>query len=169
MALPVRSDDPGQSGDGLGQVDGCVAEVETYFLSADLDVLGGQPVDRRWALGVEEEKRPGEAVFRLEGVVVQELACDVPAVFVVEWLRGAVPADGGDVDGGELVGASPADEVPGRLAVGGGVIGEPPVEIGLPTSLQCEVVGRQPVQESDGRVGALTCGYELLRGDGACC
>jgi hypothetical protein len=129
-------------GHGLGQLNGCIAEVETYFLSADLDVLGGQPVDRRRPLGIEEKKQPGEAVFGLEGVVVQEPACDVPAMFVVEWLSGAVPADGGDVDRGELVGVGPADEVPGRLAAGGIVVGEPPVEVGLPTGFQSEVVGR---------------------------
>ncbi|WP_307049824.1 hypothetical protein [Streptomyces achromogenes] len=46
MALAVRGDGAGQCGDGLGQLDGCIAEVETYCLGADLDVLGGQPVDR---------------------------------------------------------------------------------------------------------------------------
>ncbi|MFF1796525.1 hypothetical protein ACFVXQ_20275 [Kitasatospora sp. NPDC058263] len=136
-------------------------------MSADLDVLDGQPVDRRRPLCVEEKKQSREAAFGFEGVVVQEPACDVPALFVVEWLSGAVPANGGDVDSGELVGASPADEVPGRLTVGGGVVGEPPVEVGLLAGVQGEVVDCQPVQEGDGRVGALTCGYELLRGDGA--
>ncbi|MFJ1560936.1 hypothetical protein [Streptomyces mirabilis] len=167
VALAVRHDGAGEVGDGLRQLDGGVAEVETYFLDAGLDVLGGQPVDRRRPLGVKEEKQSGEAVFGLEGVVVQEPACGVPAVFVVERLCGAVPADGRDVDGGELVGAGPADEVPGCLAVGGGVVGEPPVEVSLLAGFQGEAVGRQPVQEGDGRVGALTCGGELLRGDGA--
>ncbi|MFI0501993.1 hypothetical protein ACH3WN_03900 [Streptomyces albogriseolus] len=143
VALAVRGDCAGQRGDGLGQLDGGVAEVETYFPSADLDVLGGRPVDCRRALGMEEQKQPGEAVFGLEGVVVQESACDVPALLGVEWLGGAVPADGGDVDGGELVGAGPADEVPGRMAVGGGVVGEPAVEVGLPAALQGEVAGRR--------------------------
>ncbi|MEU1212525.1 hypothetical protein ABZ424_08730 [Streptomyces sp. NPDC005790] len=116
-----------------------------------------------WAWRRKESR---ETVFGLEGVVVQEPACDVPAVLVIEWLSGAVPADGGDVDGGELDGAGPADEVPGCLAVGGGVVGEPQVEVGLSAGLQGEVVGGQPVQEGGGRVGALTCGYELLRGEG---
>jgi hypothetical protein len=117
-------------------------------------------------LGIEEEKEPCETVLGFEVFVVQEPACDVPAMLVIEWLSGAVPADGGDVDGGELVGASPADEVPGSLAVGGGVVGEPLVEVGLPAGVRGEVVGRQPVQEGDGRMGALTCGCELLRGEG---
>ncbi|MFG2585722.1 hypothetical protein [Streptomyces malaysiensis] len=107
VALAVRGDDAGQFGDGFGQLDGGIAEVEAYFLSADLNVLGGQPVDYRRPLGIEEEKQPGEAVFGLAGVVMQEPAGDVPAMFVIEWLGGAVPADGGDVDGGELVGAGP--------------------------------------------------------------
>ncbi|MCQ8836128.1 hypothetical protein [Streptomyces malaysiensis] len=107
VALAVRGDDAGQFGDGFGQLDGGIAEVEAYFLSADLNVLGGQPVDCRRPLGIEEEKQPGEAVFGLAGVVMQEPTGDVPAMFVIEWLGGAVPADGGDVDGGELVGAGP--------------------------------------------------------------
>lgn len=113
--------------------------------------------------GGDVQKKSCEAVVRFEGVVVEEPACDVPALFVVEWLSGAVPADGKDVDSGELVGTSPADEVPGRLAVGGGVGGEPSDKIALLTGLHGEVVGRQPVQEGDG-VGALTRGHELLRG-----
>ncbi|MEV8456847.1 hypothetical protein AB0467_22570 [Streptomyces sp. NPDC052095] len=56
VPLAVRDDSAGQLGDGLGQLNGCTAEVETYLLSADLDVLDGQSVDRRWPLCVEEEK-----------------------------------------------------------------------------------------------------------------
>ncbi|MER6277687.1 hypothetical protein ABT202_15520 [Streptomyces sp900105245] len=141
--------------------------MKTYLLSANLNVLCGQPVECRGPLGIEEEKQPGEAVFGLEGVVVQEPACGVPAVFVVDGLGGAVPADGWDMDRGEVVGAGPADEVAGRLAIGSQVVGEPPVEVGLPAGLQGSVVGCEPVQEGDGRVGALTCGHELLGDDEA--
>jgi hypothetical protein len=35
-----------------------------------------------WAL--EEDEQAGEAVFGLEGAVVQEPACGVPAVLVIE-------------------------------------------------------------------------------------
>ncbi|MGW7449937.1 hypothetical protein [Streptomyces sp. NPDC054787] len=84
MALAVRGDRAGQRGDGRGQLDEGIAAVETYFLRADLNVLGGQPVDCRRSFGIEEEQQPGEAVFGLEGVVVQGPAGDVPAVFVVE-------------------------------------------------------------------------------------
>src|SRR5690606_9724311 len=45
VAFAVRRDRAGEVGNGLGQLDGGVAEVETYFLDADLDVLDGQPVD----------------------------------------------------------------------------------------------------------------------------
>ncbi|MFF2408191.1 hypothetical protein [Streptomyces sp. NPDC058092] len=79
MALAVRDDHTGRSGDGLGQLDGCTAEVETYFLSADLDVLNGQPVDRRWPLCAEEKEQSCEAVFGFESAVVQEPACGVPS------------------------------------------------------------------------------------------
>ncbi|MBV6702725.1 hypothetical protein KV557_37465 [Kitasatospora aureofaciens] len=88
-------------------------------------------------------------------------------MLVVEWLGGAVPAKGGDVDGTQLAGAGPADEVPSCLAVFGGVVGEPAVEVGLSAGVEREVVGPEPVQEGDGRMGALTHGSELLRGDGA--
>ncbi|MEU0074042.1 hypothetical protein ABZ027_31555 [Streptomyces sp. NPDC006332] len=72
VALAVRHDGAGQLGDGLGQVDWRIADMETYFLGADSEVFGGQPVDCRWSLGVEEEKQYCEAVFGYEGVVVQE-------------------------------------------------------------------------------------------------
>ncbi|MGP4001167.1 hypothetical protein [Streptomyces sp. 8N706] len=88
MALAFRGDGAGQCGDGLGQLNLGIAEVETYFLGADLNVLDSQAANRRGPLGIEEEKQPCEAVFGLEGVVVQEPACDVPAVLVVEWLSG---------------------------------------------------------------------------------
>lgn len=70
---------------------------------------------------------------------------------VAEWNRSS-----GDVDGGELVGASPADEVSGRVAVGGAVVGESLVEVGLSVRLQGEVVSLKPGKEGDGRAGALT-------------
>ncbi|KWT63816.1 hypothetical protein ADL21_00140 [Streptomyces albus subsp. albus] len=117
-------------------------------------------------MGIEEEKESCEAVFCFEGVVVQESACNVPPVFVIEWLGGAVPADGGDVDSDELVGSNPADEVSGSVAIGGGVVGEPLVEVGLLEGPQGEVVSFQPGQEGNGRVGALTRGHELLWGQG---
>lgn len=69
----MAAQDAGEDrGGGLGQLNGCDTEVETYFLSADLDVLDGQSVDRRWPLCVEEEKQSCEAVSGLEGVAVQE-------------------------------------------------------------------------------------------------
>ena len=38
---------------------------------------------------------------------LQQSACDVPAMLVIQWLRGAVPADGGDMNVGEFVRAGP--------------------------------------------------------------
>ena len=54
---------------GSGSRTGGVAEVEMYFVDADLDVLGGQPVDRRGPLGVKEEKQSCEAGGRRNGGV----------------------------------------------------------------------------------------------------
>lgn len=151
---------------GSGRWMGGLAEVKTYFLGADFDVLGGEAADGCRSLGVEEKEEAGEAVLRFEGVVVEETACDMPTMFVIERLGGAVPADGGDVDCGELVGAGPADEVPRVVAVGCRVVGEPPLKVRLLASLQCELGGRQPVEEGYGCSGPLTCGNELLRGEG---
>jgi hypothetical protein len=142
VAPAVRGDRAGRCGDGLGQLDGGIAEVETYFVVADLDVLVGQPADRRRPLGVEEQKESCETVFGLECVVVQEPACDVPAVLVVEWLGGAFQRMAGTWTVVSLLLQAQRTKMPGRLAVGGGVVGEPPVEVGLPTGVQGEVVGR---------------------------
>ncbi len=53
----------------------------------------------------------------------------------------AVPAGGGQVGGGEFVGAGPADEPAGFFAVGGGGVGAPAVEVGLLAVFQGELVG----------------------------
>lgn len=91
-------------------------------------------------MGIEEEQQTSEAIVGVDVVVVQESARDFPAVLIVQELGRAGPADGRGVDGGELVGASPADEVSSGAAVGGGVIGEPTVEVALATSVEGEVV-----------------------------
>jgi hypothetical protein len=72
-------------------------------------------------LGVEQHEQAGEAVFGLEVLVVQQPAGDVPAVLVVQDLGRPFPSGGGDLDGGDLLGAGPADEpagfCPGRAPI----------------------------------------------------
>jgi hypothetical protein len=130
-------------------------------------VVDGEPADRCRGLGVEEQQQAGEAVFGFDGVVVQQAPGDVPAVLVVQGLGRAVPAQRGNVDGGELVCLGPADEMPGCLAVGGGLVGEPPVQIDLSAGGQGELLCVEPVEEGEGRLGALPDGVDLLCGGGA--
>jgi len=114
----------------------------------------GHAAERRHALGVEEDEEPGEAVFGLERVIVQETACDVPPVLAVEDGRGAGPAGGGGkVAGGEAGGVRPADEPAGFFPVDGLAAGEPAVEVGLLAGAHCEAGGAEPVQERDGAAG----------------
>ena len=93
----------------------------------------GHAADRRDALGVEEDEQPGEAVFGLERVIVQQPACDVPAVLARRGCaEGPVQRAAGKVAGGEAWACvRPADEVPGFVPVGGLAAGEPGVEVGL--------------------------------------
>lgn len=72
--------------------------MKANLVGAGLDVLDSHPTDRCRSLRVKEEKQPSEPIFGLKIVIVQETACDVPAVLVIQWLSGAVPADGGNVD-----------------------------------------------------------------------
>src|SRR6266571_4152062 len=129
VAFAVRRDSPGQRGDRLGQLDGSAAEAEPDVEFAEADLADGHAADRGCSLCVEEDEQPGEPVFGLEVVVVQEPPRDVPAVLVIEEPRGSVPSGGrGEVAGGELAAAGPADEPAGFLAVDGSLVGEPPVK-----------------------------------------
>jgi hypothetical protein len=82
----------GQLSDGAGQVDGDGSEADANGSVGLLDVIDGEPQDRRGSLGVEEQQQASEAVFGLEGVVVQQTAGGGPAGLVVHRLGGAVPA-----------------------------------------------------------------------------
>lgn len=74
VAFAARRDGPGKRGDRFGQLDGHAAEAEPDGSLADLDLADGHPADRCRPLGVEEHEQAGEAVFRLERLVVQEPA-----------------------------------------------------------------------------------------------
>ena len=138
----------GERGDRLGQLDGHATEAETDVAVVGLDLADGHAAGRCHALGVAEDKQPSEAVFELEPVIVQEPARDVPAVLVVEQAGGPVPSGGrGEIAGGVLAGACPADEPAGFLAVHGLSGAEPMVKIGLLAGAQGEVVRVKPVQE----------------------
>ena len=121
---------------------------------ADPDLADGHAADRCRSLGVEEDEQAGEPVFGLEVAVVQEPPRDVPAVLVIEEPRGSVPSGGrGEVAGGELAAAGPADEPAGFLAVDSSLAGEPTVEVGLLAAVQGEVVRVEQVKERDGAAG----------------
>ena len=168
VALAVRRDGAGDRGDRLGQLDGDPAELEPDgAVAAGLDLAGGHAADRRDALGVEEDEQPGEAVFGLERVIVQEPAGGVPPVLAVEDGGGpGPPGGGGKVAGGEAGGVRPADELPGFFPVDGLAAGEPAVEVGLLAGAQGEAGGVEPVQERDGAAGQPAGQEGLLPGGG---
>ena len=86
---------------------------------------------------------------------------------IVERVDRAVPAASREVGGGELVGVRPPDERGGLVAVSGGGIGQPAVEVGLPERGQGEVVGVEPVEECLGRASVGADAQDLLSGCGA--
>jgi hypothetical protein len=54
-------------------------------------VADGEAGDYRGPLGIEKQQQSGQAVFRLESVVVQQAPGGGPASLVVHRLGGAVP------------------------------------------------------------------------------
>lgn len=64
-------------------MDGCMTEMKANLVGAGLDVLDSHPADRCRSLRVKEQKHPSKAIFGFEVVIVQETACDVPAVLVI--------------------------------------------------------------------------------------
>ncbi|MFE6743176.1 hypothetical protein [Streptomyces tubercidicus] len=99
----------GQVGDGCGKLDRDGAEADVDGSVRLLDVVDGEPGDRRGPLGVEQQQQAGEAVFGLEGVVVQEAAGGGPADLVVDGLGGAVPFHGREAEvTGDPLGEGPA-------------------------------------------------------------
>jgi len=68
--------------------------------------------------------------------------------------------------GGEFVGVGPADEPARFLAIGGRLIGEPTIEIGLLAGAHGEVVCLKPVQEHDGAAGESADHFILLSSGG---
>jgi hypothetical protein len=104
----------------------------------------------------------GDAVFGLDGVVVQQSAGVLPAGLGVDDAGWAVPPDGGELQRGRLVLVGPPDEVP---HVGAGVsAGQPCLEVALPSGGEGEVVGVEPVKQGDGGVDVGSGGDDLTVG-----
>ncbi|UDF08793.1 hypothetical protein LH646_15215 [Streptomyces sp. WA1-19] len=102
----------GQLGDGAGQGDRDVAEADADGPVRLLDVRGGQPGDRRWPLGIEEQQQASQAVFGPDGVVVQQTTGGGSAGIVVHGLGWAVPLHGREAEvPGDPLGEGPAHEV----------------------------------------------------------
>jgi hypothetical protein len=62
----------GEFSDGCGKPDRDGAEVDADRSAGLLDAIDGEPGDRGGPLGIEEQQQPGEAVFGLEGAIVQQ-------------------------------------------------------------------------------------------------
>ncbi|MEU1296268.1 hypothetical protein ABZ439_28030 [Streptomyces sp. NPDC005840] len=114
-------------------------------------MVDGEPGDLRRPLGIEKQQQAGEAVFVLEGVVVQQTAGGGPAGLVVHRLGRAVPSDGREAEiASNLLGENPAHEVACLPAVTDVVAGHPAFKIGLTAGRQDQAQGLDPVEEVDG-------------------
>ena len=87
-----------KSGERLGQKEWFAAQADPYVLVAGLDVIESQAAEGGGSLGVEENEQPGDTVFRLEGIVVEEPAGLLPSGLGVDSPRWAVPPDGGELE-----------------------------------------------------------------------
>ncbi|MGC9439904.1 hypothetical protein [Streptomyces sp. WG5] len=82
---------------------------------------------------------------------MQQTAGSGPAGLVVHRLGRAVPSDGREAEiASNLLGESPAHEVPRLSAVTDVVAGQPAFKIGLTAGRQCQALGLDPVEEVDG-------------------
>lgn len=149
VTMADGEDLPGQGVEGVGEYDGLVAEAQSYLVADGLDVIEGEAADRRRCLGVEEDEQarrtPG-----LRGVVVDQTAGLLPAGLGVGHPGWPAPADGCEVQSGELVALGPADEVSRVGAVACLRGGQPCVEVALAGCGQSEAAGGEPVEQADG-------------------
>ncbi|MGP3987044.1 hypothetical protein [Streptomyces sp. 3N207] len=76
----------GQFSNGCGKLDRDGAKANADSSVRLLDVVDGEPGDRRGPLGIEEQQQAGETVFGLEGCVVQQASGGGPAGLVVHRL-----------------------------------------------------------------------------------
>ena len=140
MAASGRDLLEGQFSEGCGKHDRDGAEADADGSVGLVDVIDGESGDRGGPLGVEEQQQAGEAVFGLEGVVVQQASCGGPAGLVVHRLGGAGPSDGREAEAvGDLLCDGPADEVAG-LPVKAGLAGHPAFKVGLSAGGQGQVL-----------------------------
>ncbi|MFD4034771.1 hypothetical protein ACFWVP_30780 [Streptomyces sp. NPDC058637] len=78
----------GQFSDGCRKLDRDRAEADADAAVRLVDVVDGEPGDRSGPLGIKEQQQASEAVFGLEGVVVQQTTGGGPAGLVVHRLGG---------------------------------------------------------------------------------
>ncbi|MFF7929209.1 hypothetical protein ACFZDP_50695 [Streptomyces mirabilis] len=126
-------------------------------------MANGEPGDLSGPLGTEEQQQAGEAVFGLEGVVVQQAPGGGPAGFIVHRLRGSAPPLGREaVSAGDFLGAGPAHEVACLLAKADVVAGHPAFEVSLSAGGKGQVLALEPVKEIDRRAQMSPRDHELV-------
>ncbi|MFB7919294.1 hypothetical protein [Streptomyces sp. NPDC056061] len=86
MAAAGRDLLSGQVSDWCGKLDRNGAEADANGSVRLLNVADGEARDRRGPLGIEKQQQSGQAVFRLESVVVQQATGGFPASLVVHRL-----------------------------------------------------------------------------------
>ena len=135
------------------------------MLLAGVNMVEGQAADRGGSLGVKENEQAGDAVFRFDGVVVQQAAGVVPSGLGVDGAARPVPPGGGEIEAGQFLAPGPADEVPGLAMMGGVITCQPGVEVALPGGAQSQAAGGEPVQQRDGGPDVPLDGDSLAVGD----
>jgi hypothetical protein len=72
FSATVRHDREGKRGNGFGQHDGLIAEMDPDSPITGVDVVDRQAADRGRPLGVEQHEQTGEAVFGFDFFVVEQ-------------------------------------------------------------------------------------------------
>jgi len=118
----------------VSKLDGDGAKADADGSVGLLDVVDDEPGDRCGPLGVEQQQQASEAVFVLEGVVVQQASGGGPASLVVHRLGGAVPSLGREAEiMGDLLREGPAHKVACLATEADIGAGHPAFEVNLPT------------------------------------
>ena len=60
-----------EGGEGVGQHNGFASEPECEVLLGGVNVVQGEAADRCGPLGVEQDEKPGDAVFGFDALFVQ--------------------------------------------------------------------------------------------------
>ena len=119
-------------------------------------VVNGQLDDVREGLSVEEDQQAGDAIFEIDGVVVEEFASSDPSVVLAGRRDVGLCADDGDGDVvGVAVVAGPEQELACVVAAGRAG-GEILVDVSLGAGFERLARGAEPVEQLNGAADAAS-------------